>query len=326
MIRAMMAELQLERLASEREAAKLMPQADAEYRYAPRQLANRFDGVIDRLRIARSIGQKNPVGLERQNVLGRSLGGNDLHVAVMIDQQAQDVLLDAEIVGRHAEPRRVVLIVRTAHLLRPGRSRKFDRATLPFVRLAARHAARQLLPCHGRRLFGLKDTLLGCRSVRGHDAAQSADISYVPHQGARIDIPDDGDFVPVEVELRRFRGTPTGGHRGKLTHNQRLDVRPRRFLVVQICAHVSDVGIGKTNDLSRIAGVGENFLVSGEAGIKNDFAAAAKSFLIPASPDTKKFSPTPAMRDRSFVLPIPTSETWAQIWTTRNLRGLTSRR
>jgi hypothetical protein len=29
--------------------------------------------------------------------------------------------------------------------------------------------------------------------------------------------------------------------------------------------------------LPRIAGVGENFLVSGEAGIENDFAAAARN-------------------------------------------------
>jgi hypothetical protein len=36
------------------------------------------------------------------------------------------------------------------------------------------------------------------------------------------------------------------------------------------------VRIGQTDDLPRIAGVRENFLVTGEAGIKNDFAAAAR--------------------------------------------------
>jgi hypothetical protein len=36
------------------------------------------------------------------------------------------------------------------------------------------------------------------------------------------------------------------------------------------------VRIGQTDNLARIAGVGENFLVSGEAGVKNDFAAAAR--------------------------------------------------
>jgi hypothetical protein len=36
------------------------------------------------------------------------------------------------------------------------------------------------------------------------------------------------------------------------------------------------VRISETDDLSRIAGIGENFLVTGKAGIENDFAAAAR--------------------------------------------------
>ena len=34
--------------------------------------------------------------------------------------------------------------------------------------------------------------------------------------------------------------------------------------------------IGQADDLTGIAGVGENFLVTGEAGIENNFAAAAR--------------------------------------------------
>ena len=33
--------------------------------------------------------------------------------------------------------------------------------------------------------------------------------------------------------------------------------------------------ISETDNLARVAGIGENFLVTGEAGIENDFAAAA---------------------------------------------------
>jgi len=36
------------------------------------------------------------------------------------------------------------------------------------------------------------------------------------------------------------------------------------------------VGIGEANDLPGIAWISENFLVTGEAGIENDFAAAAR--------------------------------------------------
>jgi hypothetical protein len=34
--------------------------------------------------------------------------------------------------------------------------------------------------------------------------------------------------------------------------------------------------ICQANDLPGVAGIGENFLITGEAGIENDFAAAAR--------------------------------------------------
>jgi hypothetical protein len=51
----------------------------------------------------------------------------------------------------------------------------------------------------------------------------------------------------------------------------------RRFFVVKIRTDIADVRIGQADDLPGITGVGENFLVSSEAGIKNDFAAAARN-------------------------------------------------
>lgn len=50
----------------------------------------------------------------------------------------------------------------------------------------------------------------------------------------------------------------------------------RGFFVVEIRANIADVGISEANDLSGVTGVGENFLVTGEASIENDFSAAAR--------------------------------------------------
>lgn len=61
----------------------------------------------------------------------------------------------------------------------------------------------------------------------------------------------------------------------KIAYNQPFDVRPRRFLIVEICANISNVGIRQADNLSCVTGVGENFLITGETGIKNDFAATA---------------------------------------------------
>ncbi len=82
--------------------------------------------------------------------------------------------------------------------------------------------------------------------------------------------------MAVQIELRGFCGTPVRGDLRKLTHDERFNVRPRRFFVVEIGADIADVRISQADDLPRIAGVGENFLVTGEAGIENDFAAAAR--------------------------------------------------
>ena len=37
------------------------------------------------------------------------------------------------------------------------------------------------------------------------------------------------------------------------------------------------MGIGKTNDLPGVTRIGENFLVASEAGVENDFTAAARA-------------------------------------------------
>jgi hypothetical protein len=51
-------------------------------------------------------------------------------------------------------------------------------------------------------------------------------------------------------------------------------VRDRRFLIIDIGPNISDMRIRQTDNLARITRIGENFLVTSEARIENDFAAA----------------------------------------------------
>ena len=69
MVGAAMSEFQLVRLAAQREAEQLVAQADAEDRLLADQLADVADLRHQRLRIARTVGEKNSVGFERQHVL-----------------------------------------------------------------------------------------------------------------------------------------------------------------------------------------------------------------------------------------------------------------
>jgi hypothetical protein len=99
----------------------------------------------------------------------------------------------------------------------------------------------------------------------------------VPHQRARIDIPNRRNFVAIQIQLRGFRRAPVRRNLRELANDQRFNVRARRFFVIEICANISNVRISEANDLPGVAWVGENFLVSGEAGVKNDFSAAARN-------------------------------------------------
>ena len=80
--------------------------------------------------------------------------------------------------------------------------------------------------------------------------------------------------MPGQIRLRRLSGTPVGGYGRKFSHDQRFDVRRGGLLIIEVGSHVSDVRIGQTDNLPRVARVRKNFLISREAGIENNFAAA----------------------------------------------------
>jgi hypothetical protein len=82
--------------------------------------------------------------------------------------------------------------------------------------------------------------------------------------------------VTVQIQLSGLRRAPVGRNLRKFAHDERFDVRLRRFLIFKIRADISDVRISQADNLPRVAGVSENFLITGEAGIENDFAAAAR--------------------------------------------------
>src|SRR5207248_816238 len=65
-------------------------------------------------------------------------------------------------------------------------------------------------------------------------------------------------------------------HLRKFAYDQRLYVRFFGFLIIQVGANIPNVRIREADNLSRVAWVRENFLISREAGIENDFAAPAR--------------------------------------------------
>jgi hypothetical protein len=62
-------------------------------------------------------------------------------------------------------------------------------------------------------------------AVGSYDAAQGAHFPNVQNQRARVDIPNDRNFVAIEIELRGFAGPPVGRELRKFTDDQRFNVR-----------------------------------------------------------------------------------------------------
>jgi hypothetical protein len=73
--------------------------------------------------------------------------------------------------------------------------------------------------------------------------------------------------------LRGFGGTVIRSKRRKFADDQPFDVRLAGFIIVPIRADVSDVRVREADSLPGITGVAENFLITSETGIENNFAA-----------------------------------------------------
>jgi hypothetical protein len=88
-------------------------------------------------------------------------------------------------------------------------------------------------------------------------------------------------------------------------------VRVRRLLIIDIRSDVSNVGIGQADDLARVTRIGEDFLISGEAGIENDFAAApgdrSPRAALKDSPVFERKNSLPSFCFRQWILSLPPS-------------------
>src|SRR5882724_12375172 len=108
MVPAVVPELQFVGLAAQSNPGQLMTEADAEDRLASQQAADVVDRVSAGLGITGSVRKEHTVGFQSEDVFCRSLRGNDRHLAGLAAQLAQDVLLDAVVVGHYVEARRLV--------------------------------------------------------------------------------------------------------------------------------------------------------------------------------------------------------------------------
>ena len=122
------------------------------------------------------------------------------------------------------------------------------------------------------------------------------------HQRPGIHVPNHGNFVPLQILVGSFSRAPIRRHVRKIAHHEPFDVWTRRFLILQIRANISNVGIRQADNLAGITGIGENFLVTGETRIKNNFPATAATSARRAA---LKYSSVFEREDGARFVPLP---------------------
>ena len=94
----------------------------------------------------------------------------------------------------------------------------------------------------------------------------------MPHQHAGIDVADAGDTLRPQVLIQGSRTSGTAPDLTELLHHQASDRGLTALLLTHLHSIVADVRRGHGHDLTRIARVAEDLLITGHAGIETDLA------------------------------------------------------
>ena len=118
-VRAAVAERELEGLEADRPAEQLVAEADADHRALADDLAHRVDDVVERGRVAGAVGEEDQVGVAAEDLLGGRRAGKQRHPAVPLAELPNDRELDAGVDPDHVR----AVAVDLDRLARASRSR-----------------------------------------------------------------------------------------------------------------------------------------------------------------------------------------------------------
>ncbi len=201
MVGAVVAEFQLVGFAAEGKAEDLMTEADAEDGHLADEVSDLSGLVLKRFRIARAIGKKDAGGTEGEDVFGGGIGRDNGYAGTDFDKMAEDVALDAVVVGDDVE----TLFWRGGAFVGDGDG--VD-AVGPFITVGGGDARDEILAGHGWSGFGLIDEKSVILWTDSDDAAFGAVIAEMADETAGIDFGDDGDSALGEEVFGFLIGAP----------------------------------------------------------------------------------------------------------------------
>ena len=218
-----------------------------------------------------------PSGLHGQHFGGGRGRRHDRHTQSVAGEPAQDVVLDAEVVGDDQRLHRPAM---------PGPRR----CSLPALRpgpASTRHAYRRPSGTASSQVTSWTRSrpsrpsqccaMASSSSTVWLPSVQSAAcstplIAQMARQRARVHLADAGDAVAGQVVGQRLVGAPVGDDRAHLAHDEGGDLRAIAFHILGVDAGVAHVRHRHADHLAAVGWVGNDLLIAGQAGVEDHFA------------------------------------------------------
>ena len=189
------------------------------------------------------------------------------HRKTSLPQLAQDVVLDAEIVGNNRDVRRWhgVALAAAVELARPLGQPKCRAQLVVFVPRKRRLVRDLLHVIHADQAVPLlrlgQGALGGGVALRGEVAVHRATDAELFGQRPGVDALNAGDAVAFHVVAQRTVRAVIAHDRRQLTDDKPAGVRLVRLHVLLVDAVVADERIGHGDDLPLVRRVGQDFLI-----------------------------------------------------------------
>jgi len=103
-------------------------------------------------------------------------------------------------------------------------------------------------------------------------AALRALVAQQARQCARVDVGDRDDAVATQIDVKALGRAPVTREARQIADHESRGLDLFRFLVDRVDASVADMRIGQRDDLARVGGIGQDFLITGDRGVEHDFA------------------------------------------------------
>ena len=202
-------------------------------------------------RVARTIGEENPIGFQRGDLLETRRRGQDVHIHATACHLRRCHALDTEVHGRHRE----------ASLPHRGNDSSCGRGYFT-AQVGARH--HRLLQHLGAKPVRFQ---LAGRDPYPH-RPQRADVAG---QSPGVDIADPDDSLVREFCVKTSAASPVRRSGRWVAHHVSCYLDPGRLVILVVPARVPDVRSGGQYHLAPVGGVGQGFLVAGHAGSEDQF-------------------------------------------------------